>query len=78
MTKQELALEVIGRLKKEYPDADCTLDYDNAWKLLVSVRLAAQCTDARVNVVCKVSYCRSSCKCRCCRYRSNRTSLWSG
>ena len=30
---------------------DCTLDYDNAWKLLVSVRLAAQCTDARVNVV---------------------------
>ena len=51
MTKQELALEVIDRLKKEYPDADCTLDYDNAWKLLVSVRLAAQCTDARVNVV---------------------------
>ena len=51
MTKQELALEVIERLKKEYPDADCTLDYDNAWKLLVSVRLAAQCTDARVNVV---------------------------
>ena len=30
MTKQELALEVIERLKKEYPDADCTLDYDNA------------------------------------------------
>mgnify|MGYP004458583475 FL=1 len=51
MTKQELALEVISRLKKEYPDADCTLDYDDAWKLLVSVRLAAQCTDARVNVV---------------------------
>ena len=51
MTKQELALEVIRRLKDEYPDADCTLDYDHAWKLLVSVRLAAQCTDARVNVV---------------------------
>lgn len=51
MTKEELALEVIDRLKKEYPDADCTLDYDQAWKLLVSVRLAAQCTDARVNVV---------------------------
>ena len=51
MDKQELALEVIGRLKKEYPDAGCTLDYDDAWKLLVSVRLAAQCTDARVNVV---------------------------
>ena len=51
MTKQEKALEVIERLQKEYPDAGCTLDYDDAWKLLVSVRLAAQCTDARVNVV---------------------------
>ena len=51
MTKKQLALEVIRRLKEEYPDADCTLDYDDAWKLLVSVRLAAQCTDARVNVV---------------------------
>ncbi len=51
MTKEELALEIIRRLKEEYPDAGCTLDYDQAWKLLVSVRLAAQCTDARVNVV---------------------------
>ena len=51
MTKKQRALEVIERLKKEYLDADCTLDYDEAWKLLVSVRLAAQCTDARVNVV---------------------------
>lgn len=51
MNKKEQALEIIERLKKEYPDADCTLDYDDAWKLLVSVRLAAQCTDARVNVV---------------------------
>ena len=50
MTTQELAYEVISRLKKEYPDADCTLDYDDAWKLLVSVRLAAQCTDARALV----------------------------
>ena len=41
MTKKQRALEVIERLKKEYPDADCTLDYDEAWKLLVSVRLAA-------------------------------------
>ena len=38
MDKQELALVVIDRLKKEYPDAGCTLDYDDAWKLLVSVR----------------------------------------
>ena len=51
MTKEALALEAIQRLKKEYPDAGCTLDYNQAWKLLVSVRLAAQCTDARVNVV---------------------------
>lgn len=51
MTKKKLALEVIEKLKNEYPDAACTLDYYDAWKLLVSVRLAAQCTDARVNVV---------------------------
>ena len=51
MTKEQRALEIIKRLEKEYPDAGCTLDYDQAWKLLVSVRLAAQCTDARVNVV---------------------------
>ena len=51
MRKKERALAIIQRLKKEYPDAGCTLDYDHAWKLLVSVRLAAQCTDARVNVV---------------------------
>ena len=51
MTKKQRALEIINRLKKEYPDADCTLDYDQAWKLLVSVRLAAQCTDARVNMI---------------------------
>lgn len=49
--KKALALEIIKRLKEEYPNSDCTLDYNEAWKLLVSVRLAAQCTDARVNVV---------------------------
>ncbi|MDO4474005.1 MAG: endonuclease III [Eubacteriales bacterium] len=51
MRKKERAKLIIERLKEEYPDSDCTLDYDQAWKLLVSVRLAAQCTDARVNVV---------------------------
>lgn len=56
--KEKLALEIIERLKKEYPDADCTLDYNQAWKLLVSVRLAAQCTDARVNVVVQDLYAR--------------------
>ena len=49
-TKKEV-LEIIGRLKEAYPLAECTLDYDHAWQLLVSVRLAAQCTDARVNIV---------------------------
>ena len=56
MDKHELALQVIGLLKKEYPEAFCTLDYDDAWKLLVSVRLAAQCTDERVNVIVKDLY----------------------
>ena len=73
MNKKELALEVIERLKNEYPDADCTLEYDLAWKLLVSVRLAAQCTDARVNVVVKglfekISNSRSTGSSRRCRY----------
>ena len=49
--KQKLALEIIERLRAEYPDTKCTLDFDQAWKLLVSVRLAAQCTDERVNVI---------------------------
>ena len=56
MTKEELALVIIERLKKEYPGAGCTLDYNQAWKLLVSVRLAAQCTDARVNIVVEKLY----------------------
>ncbi len=56
MKKKELALQVIDRLKEAYPDADCTLDYDDAWKLLVSVRLAAQCTDARVNEIVPILY----------------------
>ena len=51
MTKKQRAKEIIQRLKEEYPDTHCTLNYDEAWKLLVSVRLAAQCTDERVNVV---------------------------
>ena len=58
MTKKQLALEIIERLRTAYPDADCTLDYDHseAWKLLVGVRLAAQCTDERVNIVVKDLY----------------------
>ncbi len=56
MTKKELALIVIDLLKKEYPDSGCSLEYEEPWKLLVSVRLAAQCTDARVNIVTKDLY----------------------
>ena len=36
MTKKELALETVARLKKEYPDAGCTLEYEDAWKLLIA------------------------------------------
>lgn len=53
MTKKQRARQILDLLAEEYPLADCTLQYDAAWKLLVSVRLAAQCTDARVNIVVK-------------------------
>ena len=43
--------EIISSLEKEYPIAECTLNYEDAYHLLVSVRLAAQCTDVRVNMV---------------------------
>ena len=51
MRKKDLALEVIDRLKKCYPESDYALDYNEAGKLLISVRLAAQCTDERVNKI---------------------------
>ena len=53
MTKKQRARQILDLLAEEYPLADCTLQYDEAWKLLVSVRLAAQCTDARANIVVK-------------------------
>ena len=56
MTKKQRALNIIERLKTEYPDSACSLEYSEAWKLLVSVRLAAQCTDARVNIVVEKLY----------------------
>ena len=56
MTKKKLALEVIRRLKEEYPMSHCTLAYDKAWQLLVSVRLAAQCTDKRVDMITPLLY----------------------
>lgn len=57
MTKKDKKLRaetVILKLKERYPDAMCALEYGNdPWRLLVMGRLSAQCTDARVNIVCK-------------------------
>lgn len=51
MTKKERCAAAVQALKQEYPDAICSLTYEDPWQLLVSVRLSAQCTDARVNMV---------------------------
>lgn len=51
MTKKERAQNAIEVLKKEYPEAICSLNSSNPFELLVAVRLSAQCTDARVNLV---------------------------
>lgn len=51
MRKKELVGEAVSRLEKLYPVALCSLNYDNAFQLLISTRLSAQCTDARVNMV---------------------------
>lgn len=51
MTKKERVLKAIEILKALYPDALCSLNASNPFELLVAVRLSAQCTDARVNMV---------------------------
>ena len=51
MTKKEIALAAVEALKKEYPDAICSLNYKDPLHLLIATRLSAQCTDARVNMV---------------------------
>lgn len=51
MTKKQRALKVIELLKTEYPDVKCALNYTKPHELLVAVRLSAQCTDKRVNLV---------------------------
>ena len=51
MRTQEQVNEIVRRLLAEYPEAVCALDYDKDYELLFSVRLSAQCTDARVNMV---------------------------
>ena len=51
MNKKEKALLAVEALKKEYPEAICSLTAKNEFELLVATRLSAQCTDARVNIV---------------------------
>ncbi len=51
MRKKERVTESVARLEKLYPDAICSLDYTDAFQLLISTRLSAQCTDKRVNMV---------------------------
>ncbi|MGN1443548.1 MAG: endonuclease III [Acutalibacteraceae bacterium] len=51
MTKKQRAQICTERLKKEYPDALCSLNANNPLELLIATRLSAQCTDARVNLV---------------------------
>lgn len=51
MTKKQRALAAVEALKKEYPDAQCSLTYKEPLQLLIATRLSAQCTDARVNMV---------------------------
>jgi endonuclease-3 len=49
--KQQRALEILIRLKRLYPEAPCTLNYETPLQLLVATILSAQCTDERVNQV---------------------------
>ena len=55
--KRAVAREIVERLKTVYPEAFCALEWgggtQNGWKLLIMGRLSAQCTDARVNIVCR-------------------------
>lgn len=56
MTKKDRANKAICVLKELYPDVRCTLDYDTPLHLLIATQLAAQCTDARVNIVTKTLF----------------------
>ncbi len=51
MRKKEIAAEAVARLERLYPDAVCSLNYTDAFQLLIATRLSAQCTDKRVNMV---------------------------
>lgn len=51
MRKKERVIEAVNRLEELYPDAICSLQYEDAFQLLIATRLSAQCTDKRVNIV---------------------------
>ncbi len=51
MKKKDIAAAAIGELKRLYPEAKCSLNYETPFQLLIATRLSAQCTDARVNLV---------------------------
>lgn len=51
MHERERAVEIITKLRQYYPEAECTLDYEHPWQLMIAAILAAQCTDARVNQI---------------------------
>lgn len=53
MKRKDKVKAILDELSALYPDAGCSLDFTNALELLVATQLAAQCTDARVNIVTK-------------------------
>lgn len=53
MTRKEKINKILENLEKMYPEAECSLDYKDPLQLMVATQLAAQCTDARVNIVTK-------------------------
>lgn len=51
MNAHERAVQVLAALHSQYPDARCTLDFEQPWQLLIAAILSAQCTDTRVNII---------------------------
>ena len=58
METAERVAGIIAALKEEYPDPVCALQYRKDYELMIAVRLSAQCTDARVNIVCRELFAR--------------------
>ena len=60
--KRKRLEKIVGRMKEIYPEAECALHYGgDPWRLLVMGRLSAQCTDARVNIVCEELFTPGGC-----------------